>query len=405
MGIFSRKEKIVPPQVAIHLDHAGPYAPGLPITGSVHVQTPVPRPISSVAITCVGKATTHNIRRVQRAGAGVGMASGPNTSTRRTIHYHDDAQLFREAQGLFSDTELIPEKPLTTQFSLTIPWGTEDVHGGGPYVEGRSNPEAYTTRSHPLPPTFVHQHDSDRYASIEYGLQVLIHFADGSSEPYASPVKGFVLIPLPNHSPSDARFLESIRPSEKYSSSRLTGAEKSAIHSFKDKFSSSTPSVNVVLKARTVSIVPTGSSFSIQTCAEIDSFSVDSISIPSVQLRIRDVKLMPITFYRALRVESLASSSLDRGEHEEIDEEKILLNANPDTQTVQGEQRMAENSSKLVFPATFEARIPSSVCPSFRTLNINRTYRLKMVLRADICGKEFEHKFELSVAVDTPAVR
>ncbi|KXS93563.1 hypothetical protein AC579_711 [Pseudocercospora musae] len=203
-----------------------------------------------------------------------------------------------------------------TQFSLTIPWGTEDVHGGSPYVEEGSDPEAYTTRSHPLTPTFVHQHDSNRYASVEYGLQVHIHFADGTSEPYASAVKGFVYL------------------------------RRTTVH---------------------------------QTLQSPDW----SREVSNAQLQGQILIINAI----------------------EIDEEKILLNASPDIQNVQGEQRMAEKSSKLVFPATFQARIPSSVCPSFRTLNINRTYRLKMVLEADICGKNFEHKFELSVAVVTPAAR
>jgi hypothetical protein len=169
------------------------------------------------------------------------------------------------------------------------------------------------------------------------------------------------------------------------------------MNSFRDKLSKQTPSVEMTLKAMIPEAISTGGVFSIQTCVEIDSLSAPNISIPSVEVRITSLKLRSITFSRALRV---SGNFTDRDEHEEIDGEKLLLNANPSTRMVEAES--VEKGSKLVFPAIFEGRIPADTCPSFRTFNINRTYRLKGAVEADVCGKAFEHKFEMNIVIDAP---
>ncbi len=50
---------------------------------------------------------------------------------------------------------------------------------------------------------------------------------------------------------------------------------------------------------------------------------------------------------------------------------------------------------ELIIPCSFQAVIPESVCPSFRSFAISRNYRLKMSISVVVGGKDFEVEFEV----------
>lgn len=392
MGIFSREERIHGPQVSFGLDEQcqGPLFPGHRLSGEVTIHSPIPRHIQSAVVVFSGTATTHAVRWVNRGAASAAA------SNRRRILYHDEAGLCSIDQHLLGQAQVHPGAPVVSRFSFIIPGSTANVVGPVPYTDGRTTEHAYATAGHILPPTLSHVLEGfsdDQFATIEYVLQVVINFEPGSGPFYSQPLP---LVFCPLRSPAPVQNLESVRPAERYQSSRLTGEAKSFRNSFRDKFSNETPSVDVVLRARISSSIPTGSSFAIQTCAEISSLSVPNISVPTIDLRIAKLEILPITFFRALLVSEF---SMDRPEHEVVDEESLTLNATPSSRTVEA-QALGEGSM-IVFPATFEARIPGNIPPSLRTFTINRNYSLKMTLEADIAGKTFEHKFQATVVVDS----
>ena len=390
MGIFSRKERVPDPQVTISLDDfcRGPLLPGAQISGSVSIASPVPRPIRAVEAVFAGRATTHCVRHV----------NGPNNQ-RRAIRYHDEMELLRLSQKLLGDSSVDSINSPTCPFSFICPDYTNTSTGPSPYTGGHTNPNAYEVSAHGLPPTCSHSHGDDHYAVVQYAVQVVVHFAD-TQDPFLSAPQPLVI--CPHQSGLQGSPAECVMLAEKYASSRLVGREKSFMGSFKDKFSSETPSVNVVLKARGPTIVSSGNSFPIQSCVELDALSMPSIDVASVDIRIAEVKLVAVTFFRALKQSTYGRG--DRAEHEVVDEDKILLNASPSGGVSVGKQEVqVEKNSKLVYPATFEARIPGSTCPSFRTFNINRTYRLKMKMEADVCGKTFDYKFEIDIVVEAGA--
>lgn len=205
------------------------------------------------------------------------------------------------------------------------------------------------------------------------------------------------LVFCPHQAAHQSGFVEFVRPPQNYASSRLSGEQKSIGHSVRDRFSSRTPSIIVVMKASVPVSVPVAAAFTVHTCVEIEGMSHPSIYIPSVDLTIKSLKLIPITAWRALKVERSGHFFGDSPEHEVIREETVRLNALADTITA-GQQQL-ENGNKLMFPASFEARIPGSICPTFRTLNIIRSYMVQMTLAAEISGKAFEHKLESRIEV------
>ena len=58
---------------------------------------------------------------------------------------------------------------------------------------------------------------------------------------------------------------------------------------------------------------PTASSFPIYVCVEIDEPSASIVEVPEITLRLKSLKLIPVTFFRAVKVHGWAS---DRPEHE-----------------------------------------------------------------------------------------
>lgn len=409
MGIFTRKNRVPQPQITVHLDDAsGTFHPGSPVRGTASILSSVPRQLLISRICLIGRITTHSTRRDTTTTSGV--ASGANTST-VYIRYYDEAQLFNINQELSSNISLEPDHRVVYPFFFTFPAQTGEIDAS-PYTRGTTHTGVYASETHALPPSFSHVKSPDDYATIDYRwvpeilsdvskliharLQVVAHFGE-QAEPFIYN-ESQPLVFCPFQSRNYMGTVEFVKPPQAYASSRLLGEEKSIGHSLRDKFSSKTPSVNVVLKASVPASVSMASGFMLHTCIEMDRLSHPSINVPNAVIGIKSLKLVPITAWRALKVKRSGHVfGGDPPEHEVVDEETVRLNAIPGTATV--EQRRVEKGDILAFPAAFEARVPGNVCPTFKTLNINRSYFLKVTLEAEVSGKAFEYKFETRIWV------
>lgn len=240
-------------------------------------------------------------------------------------------------------------------------------------------------------------------------------------------VKKLTFSPFRPAADQQPEFAEFVAEKEKYASSRLTGKEKSVRSSIRDKFSSHTPSLELVMKASLVPVLTVGEPFTLFVCMEVGQLSdPKATSVPSVKLKIKELRLYEFTRFRALRV----TRGYRHPENEETEEDKTVLNAIPEVRVVEQQlapppayqpatsaddsketKRPPSSSSSsstsssasrmqwapdLIFPTTFEARIPSDVVPSFRTVTINHHFVLKVEVEVEIAGKEFEHEFYVS---------
>jgi hypothetical protein len=73
----------------------------------------------------------------------------------------------------------------------------------------------------------------------------------------------------------------------------------------------------------------------------------------------------------------------------------ISLNTIPEAAIAGAQNGKINDQDCLSYRTTFEARIPDELSPSFETLNLVRNYCLKVDVEAELCGKNFEHKFEI----------
>ena len=232
---------------------------------------------------------------------------------------------------------------------------------------------------------------------MEYNVEVAFQF-DDHEEPYMMKLEPLNFMPK-HRRPDPSPLAEFVNPPQKYSSSRLVGGEKSITHSFRDKFSSQTPSVKLVMKTTVPSHHITSGSFPIYACIEIDALSHPSIDISSINIRIKSLKLCKFTFYRAIRYRGISVRSRER---EETYEDLVPLNTVPESCRVVQQHSASGDRKFLYFHATFEARIPGATCPSFQTFNINHNFRLEFKLEAEICEKKFEFKVDVPDVVVFP---
>jgi hypothetical protein len=154
------------------------------------------------------------------------------------------------------------------------------------------------------------------------------------------------------------------------------------------------------MKASLPPHVTTSGSFPVYACIEIDSFSGAAIDVPLIDVKIKALKLCQYTFYRSLRCHGVEFYGR---EHEATYEELVPLNAVPEWRQVERQQGQGQDRSFTYFPATFEARIPGDICPSFQTFNINHNFQLEFKLEATICEKKFEFKVEVPNVVVFPS--
>ena len=239
---------------------------------------------------------------------------------------------------------------------------------------------------------------------MEYTIELTCHF-EGEKTPLVVRLPAPLdFLPTPSGPQGyipQSPFAEFVMKSKRFSSSRLTGAEKSFGNSFKDKFSKHTPSVDVVLKVSLPTSVTAGSSFPIYACLEVFNPSTAEISLPVAEIRVKSLEWHQQVYYRAL-----LKSSPNSGEHEDQCTSSTALNTLPESQWVDprekglGEKGKVQSTDRSwYYPGTFEARIPGDTGLSLRTRNIDCGYMSELKLQTEICGKEFEFKVETGVVV------
>ena len=386
MGIFSRKPKLPDPYISVTLDDQcrGACFPGTQVSGTVTLQSPVQRHITVAQASLSGHAKTHSYKT---------EGSGNNSST---IYFQDDATLFEVDQNLSHNTIVPQDQICFWRFEFQFPH-TSGLVGSTPYTGATATSGIYANDLHPLPPSFSLMRSAHEYAIVEYKVQASFQF-DGEKEPFVMDFAPLNLVPY-NPRPQQPSFAEFIKPAQQYSSSRLIGCEKSFKHSLRDKFSSQTPSVKVVMKTTVPPNLAPSGSFPIYACVEIDSFSDPAIDVPVVNIKITSLKLCQYTFYRSIRSRGV---SVHNREHQATHEELVPLNAVPEWCEVERREGTSGDRKYVYFPASFEARIPGATCPSFQTFNINHNFQLEFKLEAEVCGKKFEFKVDVPNVVVYP---
>lgn len=309
-----------------------------------------------------------------------------NFSTNETVKYHDDACLFRFTQHLCQTFAVEPNRPYTWRFEFTFPHAASLV-GPSPYHGPTESSGIYISERHLLPPTFERYFNSNHYSQIEYTIQAVFQFSD-AQEPFTTELPPLDFLPVPR-SPESSTFVEYVRPPERLSSSQLVDKKKSFRLSYRGKVSSATPPVDLVMKASLNSQVVGSFPFPIYACVEIDPCSGESVTMQSINIRVKSLKLCQLTFFRARKYRGLSSME----EFQETSEDIVLLNALPDHIVAEPQTKPSGDGKSTFFPATFEASIPKTTRPSFRTFNVNHNFQLKVSLEAEILGKKFEHKF------------
>jgi hypothetical protein len=337
------------------------------------LQSPAERKLELAQACFFGHAMTHSRRS---------EGSGNNS---RTIFYRDDANLFMLEENLALHTTIQPGQVYSWHFQFLFPHAS-GVVSSSPYTGDTAVSGIYTNGSHSLPPSFGLTRTQNEYAAVEYKVQAMFKF-DDKKEPFVVDLEPLSFIPY-NPRPQNPRFAEFVKPSQQYSSTRLTGGQKSFGHSLKDKLSSQTPSVRLYMKTTVPPHVTRSGSFPIYACIEMDSFSDPAIDIPVINISLKSLKLCQYTFYRSLKYRGSSS----RREHQATYEELVPLNAVPEWRQVERQQGKTDERNFIYFPAAFEARIPGATCPSFQTFNINHNFQLEFKLEAEVCEKKFEFK-------------
>jgi hypothetical protein len=388
---FFGSRRSPPPCVSFFLDpHCQEtFQPGSRISGTVRFTAQARCNIEYAELQFAGHSITHSHRQ---------QRNGPNGQNRRTIHYHDDALLFRYSQYLTKDMFLDEGMNNDWRFEFAFPYDTGLVETNPFYTSSWAS--IFTTSTHTLPPSFAHALSSIHYATVEYNLQAVFQL-EGEKEPHIIQLPDPLKLLPHSQGPHQPRLVEFVKPSQPYSTSRLVGAEKSFGGSIKDKFSSGTPTVNVTLKASVPTLLDTAAAFPIYVCAEIDSPSVDTVAIPAVIISITKLQLCQFTFFRAIRQSRWGTAFAD-SERVSHDENLVYLNAVPEHSTV--EQKHGSNGDRKFwyYPASFETRVPGGTCPTFQTFNINHNFRTELTVSAEICGKKFEFKIDVPDVVILP---
>lgn len=395
MGLFKADGNDLPePRVTLQLDNSceTPFRPGSNVFGQVFFDCPIPRQIRDVQVSIKASTLTKYIHYVKR-----GNHPYP-------IRCHDEANLYEMKQVLAQGITSEPERRYCWDFYLAFQHGEGTLlhpnPNKSPYEGLTGHKDFYASKAYQLPPSFLHWKNDDHLAQVQYLLKVEVTF-DDSKILYSPPIK--ILTYVPSQEPHQEKMAESVFRINSYSSSRLTGTSKSGLSRWKDKLTSSSPSVKLSLKSSIPSSIVRGKAFPIYAKLDVEPLSDPStFNIPSVHIKILLMELVPLVVYRSIKEESALDYPFENIEcpHEEetVEEGKsIALNAVPPKVDV--EQQPDRKSPSLEFPTTFEGRLPGNVTPNFATSNIVLWYKLRVRLQANVCGKEIEDNAEMKIVV------
>lgn len=396
MGLFKSDDTIQPePRVTLQLDPScnSPFYPGAKVFGQVFFDSPIERQIRSVEVIIEGTTITKSVIIIRR---------GENR--RIKVHYCDEATLCTLTEVIAPRQTASPKCRCAWDFSLTFPLGPASLLHPNPakcpYKGSLGHNAFYASSPYQLPPSFLHIKSDEQMAQVQYTLKVQVNFEDQKT-PYSPPIKNLTYVPT--QEAHEQKSAESVFHINSYSSSRLTGTPKSGLHRFKDKLSSKSPTVKLSLRSILPISIVRGASFPIKVKLAVHPLSDQSaLGIPSVQVKIASVELVPLVIYRALRDPKAVDVALESfhcpQEQELVEEEKaIMLNAIP--QVLDIEQQRDSDDKALIFPGSFEGRLPGNACPSFATTNMILWWKLRMKVVANLCGKEIEDTVETNVVM------
>lgn len=384
--MFGSSATQVEVSVALEEESKRPLVAGSPINGFVQINTRTPTQLRSAEIILFGRAVTHYAKLEAVIGQPV------------SLDFADDSRLFR-VNNLLAQDQFV-DRPLTLGFHLQLPQRIEAPTTENPYAVETRYKGTYSETTHPLPPSFSMIAGTKHFAVVEYNIQAVLQF-EGEKRSMTVQLPEPLLVLLSDYAQIPQRQpVEFVKFPEKYSSSRLLGSGRSMRTSFSDRFSSSAPSVNVVMKASVPGAVTTGRPFEFNVAVEIDSLSAPNISIPSILLRVIELQLWKVTYSRCLR----PNGEEAYGGHRvlEANAREPVMNAVPESTLVQQQPRTSEDRKFWSYATTFEARVPGSVCPSFKTFNISHTGRIKMKVEAEICGKKFQYEVDVPDVLVAP---
>ncbi len=318
-----------------------------------------------------------------------------NFSTNETIHYHDDACLFRLTQDLADDFTVEANRPYSWRFHFTF-GDSAKLIGRSPYIGPTAFSGTYPDRHHPLPPTFERHFNGNHYALVEYAVQAVFNL-----NAFAEPLTTHLPLRFsPNTQwPNPADFIELVRPAEQLLINPPSSWRQSLRFGFRGKASSSEPSVEVIMKASLNPQAVSGSTIPLHACIEIFGLSEESPAIPRVEIRIKFLLLSQATLFRARH----ASGHTMQDEYQEVGEDGLKLGTASQSVTSDAHQRVSMDRKLTYYPATFECSLPLNLPTTFRSFNINHSYRLYGILEASVLGKRVEHKFVVESLAILPA--
>lgn len=396
MGLFKSDDASHPePRVTLQLDPSckSPFHPGSMVFGQVFFDSPIERQIRDVEVIIEGTTITKSVIIVSRG-----------EYRRLKVHYYDEATLRTITEVIVPRHTASAEHRYAWDFSLAFSHGPASLlhpnPAKSPFKSFSGHKEFYASSPYQLPPSFLHMKNDDQMAQVQYTLRVQVNFEDQKT-PYSPPIK--ILTYVPAQETHEQKAAESVFHINSYSSSRLAASSKSGIHRLKDKLSLHSPTVKLSLRSTLPTSIVRGASFPIHARLEVHPLSDPSaLSIASVQIRVASVELIPLVIYRALRdpeVADLALAPLQCPPEQELVEEgkAEILNAVP--QVLDVEQLRDTDGKALMFPGSFEGRLPGNVSPSFATTNMILWWKLRVKVVANVCGKEVEDTMETKVAV------
>ncbi|KAK5170326.1 uncharacterized protein LTR77_004913 [Saxophila tyrrhenica] len=383
---FSRSTKDVQqPEVTITLDNdsTGPFHPGSRVSGNVSFPHDPHKPIQKAEVVLFGRATT----RIPRKGATNGELT--------LLQFDDTAEIFRSVQHVPLDRDVKNDtgENYEWRFDLRFP-ETTSLTSKSPYADESRFEGAYTLETHALPPSFSMVASASTFAVVGYHVQARLQF-EGEEEPLIAQFPEQLVL-LPRAAQQQPRQpIEVVKSAVRFSSPHLLPSASGSRSSFRilgGNFSSKAPTVNVGLRANLPTTLATGASFRLSTTVEISSPSSSNITIPTINVRVKTLRLFQRTYLRALRV---APGGTGHRVVETKCEEAVLLNTLPPSIDV-SRQHATDGVEKVwTYPAEFESRVPGTTCPCFSTVNINQGFRTDLVLEVTICGKAVEFVVEV----------
>lgn len=218
-------------------------------------------------------------------------------------------------------------------------------------------------------------------------MQAVVQFAD-VQEPITVQLPSLEFLPLPKQ-PESSPFAEYVGSPVRLSSLQLEKSDKPSRLKIRHRLSSTSASATLLMKASLNPFVARSKPLPIHACVEISPDAGQQAFTSSIELKVTSLKLLQITYFRA---RAYSGQSADN-EYEEVGDDEVSLQAFPERCMAEPRMKTPGTPNPVFFAATFEASIPESTRPSFRTFNVNYNFQLKVTIEAQVGGKKFEHRF------------